>query len=495
MESNRLFRWELGRRELPLCAAVLMIMGLLSASAQTSSRLKPNMAPGSPMKYPLKASDNGRYLVDQNNTPVFLVGDAPQNAFALLDRTQWTTYLADRQTRGVNIVWVLALCSQSSSINGTGLVGCHSSMQTYDGIAPFKSGNSPTTYDISAPNGDYWSRVDDYINLAGSHGITVLFCVWDTSGLEPLMEASGSTKMYNFGVFLGNRYKKFPNIIWMSGVDFQNWRTDSTDNILLGKLMAGIASVDKSHLQTTELDFNRSKSLDDSLLAPYTTLNGVYDYYCDYGEVYAAYNAAAVPVFVEEGYYENATAQNWTTALPATTAEILRRQEWWSSLAGACGYIYGNMNIWPFVKNWQNDLDSVGITQFGYLASFMKRVAWYNLVPDQRHIMVTAGYGTPNLGIKDKACIIDNGYATTAYFADRSGSVSYMPVNTTLTVAMSQFSGPVNAKWFDPTKGTYSTIPGSPLSNSGERTFATPGKNSAGTSDWVLLIESADFGP
>jgi len=63
---------------------------------------------------------------------------------------------------------------------------------------------------------------------------------------------------------------------------------------------------------------------------------------------------------------------------------------------------------------------------------------------------------------------------------------NYTPVNTTLTVVMSQFSGPVNAKWYDPTKGSYSIIPGSPFSNSGEKKLATPGKNSAGNSYWVL---------
>ena len=472
-----------------LMTVLVITLGTIRTASQSAKNAPAPMSAPAQTRYPLKASSNGRYLVDQNDTPVFLLGDAPQGALALLDETQWTHYLADRRSRGVNIIWVMALCAQTSSINGLGAVGCNSSMQTYDGIAPFTSGNGQTTYDISTPNNAYWLRVDNYINLAGRYGITILLNTWDTSGLTPLMEASGSAKMYNFGEFLGNRYKNLPNIIWMSGCDFQNWKANSTDNTLIENLMAGIASVDKNHLQTTELDYNRSMSLDDPLLAPYTSLDGVYDYYCTYGEVYRAYNAAPVPVFFVEGYYEHATPENWTSALPSTTAEILRRQEWWSWLAGACGHIYGNMNIWPFVKNWQNDLGSIGVTQLRYLASFMKRIAWYNLVPDQRHIIVTAGYGTPNLGTGDKACIIDTDYATTAYFADRSGSVSYMPVNTTLTVAMSRFRGPVNAKWFDPTKGSYWTIPGSPFHNSGEKKFATPGKNSAGNSDWVLLIE------
>ena len=472
----------------------VMVIAVKCAEGEPGRNPSPASTSSVRTGYPLKASSNGRYLVDQNNTPVFLVGDAPQAAFAVLDETQWTFYLADRQARGVNTLLVAALCSQAVSIKGAELEGCKSSMRTYDGVAPFTSGDSQSTYDISTPNEAYWARVDRYIKLAARYGMTIVLNVWDTSGLTPLMESSGKTKMYNFGVFLGNRYKNFPNLIWMTGFDFQTWKTSSTDNDLVRELMAGIASADKNHLRTTELDYNRSMSLDDTLLAPYTSLDGVYDYYCTYGEVYRAYNAAAVPVLFLEGYYENGNEENWTSALPATTAEIMRRQEWWSLLAGARGHIYGNMNIWPFVKNWQNDLGSVGVTQLGYLASFMKRVAWYNLVPDQHHLIVTAGYGTPNLGGEDKACIANNNFVTTAYFSDHSGSVSYSPVSTTLTVNLRQFSGHVRARWYDPTNGIYSQIPGTSLANAGDHNFATPGKNAAGGPDWVLLLETASPG-
>jgi hypothetical protein len=73
-----------------------------------------------------------------------------------------------------------------------------------------------------------------------------------------------------------------PNIIWITGNDFHTW-TDNSDNMLMQNLMAGIASVDKNHLQTTELNYNVIGSLDDLLLVPYTNLAGAYDYYCAYG--------------------------------------------------------------------------------------------------------------------------------------------------------------------------------------------------------------------
>jgi len=169
--------------------------------------------------------------------------------------------------------------------------------------------------DISTPNEVYWARVNSYIELAGRYGFTILLNTWDTAGLTPLMESSGNTKMYNFGAFLGNRYKNFPNIIWMSGNYFQTWKTGATDNALIKNLMASIASEDKNHLQTTELDHNRNKSLHDSVLEPYTSLDAVHDYYCTYSEVCSAYNAAAVPVFFEEGYFENGTLVEYSRSI------------------------------------------------------------------------------------------------------------------------------------------------------------------------------------
>src|SRR5258708_913966 len=90
---------------------------------------------------------------------------------------------------------------------------------------------------------------------------------------------NGTQKALQYGKFLGNRYKNFNNIIWITGNDFQTWNTSTTDNRLVGSIMRGIASSDPNHLQTTELNYLVSGSLDDALLVPYTTLAGAYPYY------------------------------------------------------------------------------------------------------------------------------------------------------------------------------------------------------------------------
>ena len=59
--------------------------------------------------YPLRASANGRYLVDQNGTPTLLVGDSPHSLFVNLSPHQADTYFANRASYGINAVWVEVL--------------------------------------------------------------------------------------------------------------------------------------------------------------------------------------------------------------------------------------------------------------------------------------------------------------------------------------------------------------------------------------------------
>ena len=59
-----------------------------------------------------------------------------------------------------------------------------------------------------------------------------------------------------------------------------------------------------------------------------------------------------------------------------------------------------------------------------------------------------------------------------------------------MTIDMTQLSGRVQARWFDPTNATLSQIAGSPFLNIGTRVFTPPAANSAGDGDFVLVLEA-----
>ena len=52
--------------------------------------------------YPLKMSSNHRYLVDQNNVPVLVIGDSPQGMTTMCTPAQQNTYFSNRQSKGFN---------------------------------------------------------------------------------------------------------------------------------------------------------------------------------------------------------------------------------------------------------------------------------------------------------------------------------------------------------------------------------------------------------
>jgi collagenase-like protein with putative collagen-binding domain/VCBS repeat protein len=124
--------------------------------------------------------------------------------------------------------------------------------------------------------------------------------------------------------------------------------------------------------------------------------------------------------------------------------------------------------------------------------SFFNGTNWYDLVSDQGHTLLTAGYGTFN---DNNVLIANNNYATAAMNSNGSLAVIYSPASHTLTVAMGNFSGQVAARWFDPTNNTFTTVSGSPFPNSGSHNFMTPGNNSGGDPDWVLLLQSGAGSP
>jgi Protein of unknown function (DUF4038)/Putative collagen-binding domain of a collagenase len=420
--------------------------------------------------YPLKASVNGRYLVDQNGTPTVLVGDSPHSLFVNLSTQQADAYFANRASYGINALWVEVLCNTYTAGRPDG--------STYDGIIPFT-----TPGDMSTPNPAYFSRLDQMVQLAANHGIQIVMDTFETAGWMSVLEQNGIRKALEYGKYLGNRYKNFNNIIWITGNDFQTWNTSTTDNHLIAAIMRGIASTDPNHLQTTELSYLVSGSLDDALLVPYTSLAGAYTYYPTYAEVLHEYNEATfVPVFMEEANYEFED----NTGMDYGDPETLRRQEYWTMLSGATGQLYGNHYTWTFESGWQHNLNTPGIRQLQYMKDFFSARQWWDLVPDQTHTVVIAGYGT----FSDTGSLHDNDYVTAARVPDGSLVLAFCPTSTTITIDMTQMRGRTKARWFDPSNNTFSRIDGSPFGNTGTQDFTTPGNNGDGDPDWVLVLES-----
>jgi hypothetical protein len=162
---------------------------------------------------------------------------------------------------------------------------------------------------------------------------------------------------------------------------------------------------------------------------------------------------------------------------------------------GLGGYVFGDSNVLLFPAGWQNNMLTPLVTQLFYWWNFFTSFPnWQSLVPDTGHLIVTSGYGTATGGPSGTAGFgtgnmsTDN-YSPCAGTADTRLAMCYDPQGNALTVALSWFTGPARARWFDPTTGIYTIISGSPFTNSGTHSFSTPGNNAGGDHDWVLVLD------
>jgi hypothetical protein len=438
--------------------------------------------------YPLKVSANKRYLVDRNNEPFLLIGDSPQSLVANASIPDVAAYFADRASQGFNCAFIQLVCDQ--------FIAGRSNGATRDGIVPFTS-----TFDFSTPNLPYWQRVDEVINTAAKYNICCMLAFFDTSdangrqnGINVLIN-NGVTKCFNYGVFLGKRYKDFPNIIWVSGNDFNQTVDGKNADACVQAIALGVRSADSHHLHTLQMSrptYARQGTCDadavdngtGTLWSSILSLDWVYSWPSQYDTLLRAYASSPVmPTFLGEAQYE------YQTVIYLGTPLRLRLQEWWTMTCGATGILYGNGNVLTFTDaSWKKFIISPGATQLGYLNSLLSSIRWYDLIPDTSHHLLISGLGR-YISYSDPA---KNTYATAAMTSDGSTALIYAPTVRTMTVDMSRFSTPVSAKWFDPSNGSYIAISGSPFVNSGTQKFTPVGNNGAGDGDWVLIFTASN---
>jgi hypothetical protein len=413
--------------------------------------------------------------VDQSNAPCLIIGDSPQALIVNLTTYDAAMFFADRHAHGFNSMWINLLCSTYT--------GGRADASTLDGILPF-TGTIPNTnsYDLTKPNEAYFARVDGMLKKAEAQGLQVLLDPAETGSFLTVMLDNGSNKCRAYGRSLGRRYRNFPNIIWLNGNDFQTWKT-AKDDAVVRAVALGIQDEDKNHLQTSELDYIVSSSLDDTNWDSIITVNGTYTYFPTYARLLQDYNRPNFrPNIMIEANYEFESLQG-----PVTTAPVLRKEEYWTMTSGAAGQLYGNHYTWPFTNGWQNHLDTPGAIQIGYLKAFFEARAWYNLVPDTNHAVVISNCGT----FASIGHVADNDYLTAARTSDGSLMVIYTPIIRQFVVDMSQLSGPAVSRWFDPSSGNFRNIAGSPFPNAGTKSFTPPSNNSDGDGGWVLVLETS----
>lgn len=430
----------------------------------------------------LEVSDNSRFLVFEDGTPFFYLGDTGWELFHRLNKEETEKYLENRRSKGFTVIQAVVLAE-------------------VDGLnVPNMEGNKPLIdNDPLKPDEAYFAHVDWVIKKAAEKGIFIgLLPTWGDKwnkkwGAGP--EIFNPENAAAWGKFLGERYRNQTNIIWIVGGD------RPVENDLQRKTVAamaeGLREGDRgAHLITfhptggsgSSRYFHNEPWLDFNMRQNGHSLS----FTERYSSTYKDYSLEPTkPVIDGEPVYEDHPINFNPDANSHSTAADVRRPLYWDLFTGAFGHTYGHHSVWQMwipsrspinrpLMPWYEAIDQPGAGQMMYGRLLMESRPFLTRIPDSS-IIVT-----------DRIVSAVPGSGSYRYVAtrDQEGTYAmiYAPIGRQFTVRMGAIKGKeVTAWWFNPRNGEAIRIAKYP--NTGTQTFLppTPGENL----DWILVLDDA----
>ncbi len=417
----------------------------------------------------LRVGPDQRHLVDPQGKPFFYLGDTAWELFGRLTREEVHMYLHNRAAKGFTVIEapVLPVLGRLQAPNRYGQVPLHN----LDPLQPNEAYFEHVDYVIDAAN-----ALGLYFALAPTWGDKVSMTRWSGSGPE-IFNPDNARR---YGEWIGKRYRD-KRIIWMLGGDRN---PEKEEHLTIWRAMAaGVeAGAGPDCLVTFHPEgegnsaqyFHQDRWLDFNMIQSGHSRKG----FPNDSMIRINYELIPTkPTLDGEPRYEEGSDQ--TDAL--FDAADVRQAAYGALLAGACGHVYGNHNVWQFWQPgreaishahtpWQKALDHPGAFQMGYLRKLFEQIGWEQLLPGQ------------NLLLSGKALGISHQLAAVA--ADQHLLVAYSPLGEPIKINPSAFAvKQTTARWFDPRNGAFLPQPAKPVQ--GAYVPPTRGRGS----DWILLLE------
>jgi hypothetical protein len=449
---------------------ILILLSVINSTAQE----KPWSGASSDFSHgKLKVSENNRFLMFEDGTPFFYLGDTGWELFHRLNKDETEKYLENRRAKGFTVIQAVALAE-------------------LDGLnTPNAEGNKALIdNDPLKPNEEYFAHVDWVIKKAQEKGIFIgLLPTWGDKvdrkwGVGPVI--FNKENAFRYGQWIGNRYKDYKNIIWINGGD----RDGGGDNKVVWEAIAeGIKSVDKNHLMTfhpwgersSSEWFQQSSWLDFNMCQ---TGHGQRSYSIYKRIVVRDYALKPVkPCFDGEPRYEDHPV-GWNPGILGWFDEAdVRQAMYWNLFSGGFGHTYGCHPVWQMLApgrepvglarhNWYDVLDLPGAGDLIHARRLIESRPFLSRVPDQSLIVPSYFPETDYV-----AATMGDGYAFV-----------YFPTGWSAEILLDKIGAKtITAYWYDPRNGEAKLIENIP--GSGVRKFIPPG-NGRGN-DWILVLDDA----
>ena len=419
----------------------------------------------------LIVSDNGHYLQHEDGTPFLWIGDTGWGLFSMLDQNEVIQYLDNREKTGFNVIQAVAFWYPHG---GNLQPGPHNPPNAY-GHPPFTGGkDSPNTAQPlfdgnSNPDrpDDYWDHVDFIVREIKKRGMYLaLLPCWGSAFIQARMPTAHveftADEARSYGKFIGERYAKEPNIIWVLGGDIDPMNHGIGDQRDIYRAMAEgigrgvtgneILRWDQAHpdwdklimtfhavIQSSSAWFHNDPWLDVNMLETWAWTHQIYPM------VAADYNKTdpVKPTIMGEGAYEYG---KYLEECGWVTPRRIRQQGYHTFFAGATGHTYGAFPIWPMRGQecgvtWRTALEFPGAFQVAsIMKEFLNEHEWWKWQPLNDAFIERGGEGER---LKVACRGMDNEL------------ILYFPENDSARISLKglNISDPVSAKWFNPENG------------------------------------------
>jgi hypothetical protein len=431
----------------------------------------------------LRVSENQRFLVHEDGTPFFYLGDTAWELFHRLNREQADRYLEHRARNGYTVIQAVAL-AELDGLNDPNPYGHRPLID-----------NDPARPDVKdGPDNDYWDHVDTIVKKAESLGMVIgMLPTWGDKwnkkwGKGPVVFNARNAEVY--GRWLGDRYQDTRNIIWILGGD-RPVENDEQKQIIRAMARGLEAGDGGRHLMTFHPTGGRTSSeyfhedewLDFNMHQTGHKDRGSWD------SITKDYQRRPTkPVLDGEPLYEDHPINFNPMKFGFSADWHIRRLAYWHVFAGGCGHTYGCHNIWQMYapgrspiswahRYWDESLDLWGATDMQHVKNLMLSRPYLTRLPDQSVVASDTGQG--------------DGYVNATRDSQGSYAFVYTPLGQPVTVRLDKLSGAkVKAWWYDPRHGTATEI--GVFDKRGTREFKPPvhGKGN----DWVLVLDDAARG-